>query len=313
MSPPRPVLSLARARALTERYQVLGDLHRQGHHWVQAHFLAALRRLEGASRKTDRGRAALGWILMGHLHDLNGTPRAAIRAYQRALRVSPGAVAAWNGVGCMLDNMGHYQRARHALARAAKLAPDDEDVAAHLERVEWSLLNPCPVLYDTRSVLWHAAEALAAGRPNEAMALVARKRSARARQQRARIHGSMGNALAAVAEWSRIGSQGDRVQLQHADWYYLLRGPAADEPTLWKLMLWQIRGKLEGGAYHYPPSLAELDVTEEKRFELYVRYELARCEGDVATLVALAGNHPSWREPGETALRLGTGKVYTIY
>ena len=46
-------------------------------------------------------------------------------------------------------------------------------------------------------------------------------------------------------------------------------------------------------------------MPEAKRFELYARFELARCQQDVAALLALAGKHPSWREPGEAALRLG--------
>jgi len=285
----------------------MGVVHRRGYHWVQQTFMPAVHKLEASSRSADVRLAAKAWSLLGHLHDINGTPRAALRAHRNAQRLAPRDARSWHAIGCLLDNMGAWQRARHALLRAAKLAPDDELLAGDIERVEWAIFNPCPALYEERNVMWHASEALARRHHNKALKLLQRRRTVRARQIRARVHAVRGDAAAAVREWQAIGNLSGKVQLQHADWYYTLRSDAADDPALWRLMLWKLRTKIDGGSHHYSPSLGELDLGEVKRFELYARLQLARCEGDIDALLAMAAKYPQWREPGETALRLDAG------
>jgi len=300
MGPP----SLAVARRLLRQYRSVGAVHRHGHEWVKDAFLPAARRLE-QGRPSDRRLASRGFRLLGDVHDLNGAPRAAVRAYQRAIKLAPRDSGPWQAMGSMLDNMGLFGRARHALRRAVALAPEDELLRGDLERVEWAVFNDCPVLFEEGNPIWEASESLAAGRPNEALSALKRKRSIRARQVRARVHGARGDVPRALDEWRAITDASGRVQLQHADWYYTLQGPVAQAPELWRLMLWKIRTRLDGGAVLLPPSLDELDVDVDKRFELYVRYQLARTEGNVKGLLALAARYPTWREPGEAALRLG--------
>jgi tetratricopeptide (TPR) repeat protein len=297
--------TLVHAREVLRRHDSAGAIHRRGHDWVRLRYLPGLRKLEQGAARADQRRAARGWRLIGDVHDLNGAPRAAVRAYQRALRMAPQQPGPWHAIGCMLDNMGSFQRARHALLRAVSLAPNDELLRGDLERVEWAMFNPCPVLFEADNPLWEGAEELAAGRPNQALARLGRRRSVRARQVRARIHGARGDADGALAQWEAIASMSGRVQLQLADWYYTLQGPSADSPALWRLMLWKIRRRLDGGAQRLPPTLDELDVPEGKRFELYVRYQLARTEGDMQALLGLATKYPTWKEPGEAVLRLG--------
>jgi tetratricopeptide (TPR) repeat protein len=296
-------MNLSEGRAVVRSCD-LGQLHRRGHGWVESVFMGAVRRLAVAGPR-DRRLAAHGYALLGDVHDLNGAPRAAVRAYQASVRLAPKSAHAWHGIGCMLDNMGRFREARHALRRALALAPSDALLAGDLERVEWAMLHPgCPVLFDADSSLWRATEAMAAGRWREAHARLGQRRTIAARQLRARIHAASGKVARAVDEWEAIARAPGRIQLGHADWYYTFRGPAGDDPRLWRLMLWKVRQRLEGGAFVYPSTLEELDTPEAKRFELYVRYELARSEGDAATLMALAAKYPSWREPGEAALRL---------
>lgn len=268
-------------------------------------FLPASRKLENATRSSDRRLAARAFGIVGDVHDLNGAPRAAVRAYQRAVKLAPRQAEPWHAMGCMFDNMGLFKRARHALRRAVSLAPQDDLLRGDLERVEWALFSDCPVLFDETSPNWAASEELAAGHPKRALAVLARKRSLRARQMRARVFGAMGDAEGATRQWRAIADGSGRVHLQHADWFYTLQGPVADDPELWRLMLWKIRTRLDGGAVVLPPTLDELDVAEEKRFELFVRFQLARTEGNVSALLGLAARYPTWREPGEAALRLG--------
>ncbi|MEQ9325407.1 MAG: hypothetical protein RIF41_39940 [Polyangiaceae bacterium] len=296
--------SITVARRLARQYRSVGGVHRRGHDWVHGVLLPAARKLEQAG-PADQRLASRVFRVLGDVHDLNGAPRAAVRSYQRAIKLAPKKPGPWHAMGCMLDNMGLFGRARHALARAVSLSPKDDLLRGDLERVQWAILNDCPVLFEEGNPVWEASEALAAGRWKKALAVLGGKRSVRARQVRARVHGSRGDVEQALAQWRGIADVSGRIQLQHADWYYALQGPVAQSSELWRLMLWKIRRRLDGGAVLLPPSLDELDVDGDKRFELYARYQLARTEGNVQGLLALSARYPTWREPGEAALRLG--------
>ena len=282
---------------------------------MQTSFLPCARLLAESPVRRDRHAAGQAFYLLGDCHDLNGAPRAAIRSYQRALRLDPKRADAWREIAAMLENMGELKRARRALLRAQSLARRDDLIVGDLERVEWAMFNRVPAMYGEGSWLWEASEQLAARRPRRALAIVGCKRVVKARLMRARCHGALGDSEGVVREFAAIGkangtnSKGAHsrgaVQLRHADWYYTFQGSVANSADLWKLMLWKIRRKLEGGCFNYPTSLWDIDVSEAKRFELYARFQLARCESDPSALLALAGKYPSWREPGEWALRLG--------
>jgi tetratricopeptide (TPR) repeat protein len=299
-------VSLGRARTIVRVHDVLGRLHRRGYRWVRCVYLPCLRRLEAASSRTDRRLAARGWSLIGRLHDLNGTPRAAQRAFTRWMRLVPNSSDPWRAIAAMHDAMGEYDRARHALLRALRIDADDDGARAELERIEWAIMHGCPALYDEDSAIGRASEHVAAGRAKQALVILSRKRTPRYRRMRARAHGARGAVDSVLAEWTAFAETAHSIQLQHGDWFYSFQGETGEDPRLWRLLLWKVRPKLEGSALSYSPSLDELDVPDQKRFELYTRFELAQTEGDVAALLALAASYPSWREPGEVALRMGT-------
>jgi hypothetical protein len=262
-------------------------------------------KLAASSRKSDRHLAARVHHLVGDVHDLNGAPLAAMASYQRALALHPRRARSWGAIACMLENMGELGRARAACRRALKLAPGEVVLAADLERMEWATFHPYPVLYERGNRRWAVSEALATDRLRRALGLVGTGKSNAECQLRAQVFGALGDAGAVIHEWQTIARGRGRVELGRADWFYSFQGRAGGEPALWRLLLWIIRPRLAGGAFPYSPSLWNIDVSDQKRFELYARLELAKSEGDVAALLALAGRYPRWREPGEMALRLG--------
>ena len=205
----------------------------------------------------------------------------------------------------MFENIGELKRARRALLRAQTFKPRDQLVAGDLERVEWSMFHQVPALYAAGSWCWEASELLAAGRPRRALNLLGRRRTMKARMVRARCLGALSDVDGVLREFTAIAKLDGVVQLRQADWFYILQGAVADSSEFWRLMLWKIRRKLEGGCYDFSSSLWDLDVAEVRRFELFARMHLARAEGDVKALLALAGKYAAWREPGEWALRLG--------
>ncbi|HZO12046.1 MAG TPA: tetratricopeptide repeat protein [Polyangiaceae bacterium] len=301
-------INLPRARTVVRLHDRLGRLHHRGHSWVKQAYLPCLDRLEKAVSHADKRLAAHGWRELGRVHDLNGTPRAAMRAYQRWLALEPESVEAWRAIAALHESMGEYDRANLALKRADRIAPAHGGVLGDVERVLWLWSEKYPPIYDARSIAWRIGEEIAAGRGTRALQLLTRKRAAAFRQLRARVYGARNDADQVLAEWQAIADTARRIQIQHADWYYAFQGAAADDARLWRLLLWKVRPKLETGGFFCSQSLMELDVSEIKRFELLVRFRLARVERDVAALLALAGNYPSWRDPGEAALRMVQGR-----
>jgi tetratricopeptide (TPR) repeat protein len=297
-------IDLARARSLVRVHDRPGRLHHRGYEWVRTRFLPCLRRLEQAVRASDRRLAAQGWRELGRAHDLNGTPRAAMRAYQRWLALEPTSVDAWRAIAAMHEAMGEYSRARLALLYARRIDPNHEGAALELERVLWLSLEKFPSIYEARSVAWRAREELAAGRGARALRLLARRRAPQYRQLRARVFGARGDVERLLGEWRAIANGKEGIRLQFADWFYTFQGKAGEDPRLWRLLLWQVRPKLETTGFYTSPTLGELGVSELKRYELHVRFQLACAEEDVSALLALARSYPSWREPGEAALRL---------
>jgi len=299
--------NLPEARALIASIGAVAQVHRRGFHWVRGQLLPALRTLAQSGRRRDQRLAARGRHLLGTVHDLNGAPRAALREFQRCLGLDPRCASAWRDIGGMLENLGEPVRARRALLKAAALAPRDKVVPLDLQRVELAIVRPpAKALYAAGDHLWEAGEALAARRYAAALAQLGRRRAIRAYQLRACVYGARGATAEVVEQWSRIARARDEVSFCFADWFYALQGPVADSSELWRLMLWKIRTKLGVGSFCFPPSLWDIDVPTTKRFELYARYQLARCEGDSDALLALARTYPSWREPGEAALRLAS-------
>ena len=136
-----------------------------------------------------------GWALVGEVCELIDAPRAAARAYGRSLRYMPGSV--------------ELHAAREAAREAARTAP------------------PGPIT--------EAAELLAAGRGDAALAKVARLRTTGGVLARARAHGARGDVEGALTAWESLARTTGPVRLELADWFYL---PAAvfDDPRFWRAL-----------------------------------------------------------------------------
>lgn len=299
---PRP--TLVEDKRLVERHASLSTIHRRGFRWFDETYRPALERLERSKQLALRRVAAFGWHRVGDLHELHGAPRAAVRAFLRSLRIDAEDPDGWHALGAAYAAAGSYRRARYAILRGLSLAPDDELMQSDLDGVELAMLHEMPGVYDSDDPVWHAQEHLAAGRLDEALQKLRRRRSARARQVLARVHAARGDQRGVLRQWEGVARGGAKVRLEHADWFYVFNGPPGNDPDLWRLMLWKVRHRIEGGAVSFSSTLAELEVPEAKRFELLARCELARCERDVPALLALAGRYPTWREPGEAVLRI---------
>jgi hypothetical protein len=168
-------------------------VHPRGEAWLRGEVLPALHTIT----KHPNGFDLLlpGWTLVGEICELVDAPRAAARAYGRALAYMPGS--------------GELHDVRDAARQAAKDA------------------TPGPIT--------EAAELLAAGRADAALAQVARLRTVEGVLARARAHGARGDFESALAAWDALARTADPVRLELADWFYL---PAEvfDDSRFWRAL-----------------------------------------------------------------------------
>jgi hypothetical protein len=154
-------------------------VHPRGEAWLRGEVLPAI--LTITKHPNDSELLLPGWTLVGEICELVDAPRAAARAYGRALAYMPGS--------------GELRDVRDAARKAAKEA--------------------------VHGPLTEAAELLAAGRADAALAKVARLRTAEGMLARARAHGARGDVEGALVTWEALARTTGPMRLELADWFYL--------------------------------------------------------------------------------------------
>jgi len=174
-----PTLDAARGILADAIDDDTAGVHPRGEVWLRGEVLPALRTIT----KHPNGFDLLlpGWTLVGEICELVDAPRAAARAYGRALAFMPGS--------------GELREVRDAAHEAARDAV------------------PGPIT--------DAAELLAVGRATAALAKVARLRTVEGVLARARAQGARGDVEATLRAWESLARTTGPVRLELADWFYL--------------------------------------------------------------------------------------------
>ena len=289
---------------------MISYVYGRGYRWLRSTFLPALSLIAERSNRQDRNLAADGYYLYGDVHDFSDAPRAAIRAYRECLNLDPGVSAAWREIGSMNDRIGRYAAARRAYLTAQRLDPEDTYVKTDLEYP-----SSGPPLFRPDDRIWMSSEFLASGKHSAALKSLNGRRSAKACQARARVHAAQGEAGKALEEWKRITRSGSPVEMESADWFYLL-DQFWNQAEFWRLLVKVAQKSSSGGYWNIDPSLLEyfphLPGTKlrsararlRKVLALHVRYHLARVTRDSREAGLLARQYPKWRDVNRLSARL---------
>ena len=76
------------------------------------------------------------WSDLGLVMVRSGDNAGAEEALTRAIELDPGLVAAWYNRGLLNMHRGDLERAAADLAEAARLVPDNQDIARLLQQIE---------------------------------------------------------------------------------------------------------------------------------------------------------------------------------
>jgi len=87
-----------------------------------------------AGRLGSRDAAVQSYI--GTIYGRYGDPRRAIEWFERAVRVRPSSVSAWNNLAMAREMAGDVDGAKRALRRSLEIAPGQREAAASLSRLE---------------------------------------------------------------------------------------------------------------------------------------------------------------------------------
>lgn len=246
---PRRAIKSARSALRKIASARMGTVYARGFHFLETQ-LRALRALGAvASREADRRLIAEGWFKIATTYEFNNAPRAAIRAYLMSERAFASAGAPREAGTCQAE-LGQVGAATRSLRRALRIDPNDVYARQELDNLRRGLTG---IAYDSRDVVWAAAEELARGRPNVAIRRLYGFRGATIRQWRGCAYALLGNFDAYLREWQLIADLNGDVVPTNAMWFYLPK-EAEKSPELWKLFL-RISERMVGG---YVPCESEL-------------------------------------------------------
>ena len=280
----------------------------RGYAWFRRQLLPKLRLVESSS-KAWRPKAAIAWYYLGHLYHCNGAPRAALRAYRRALRCDNELFEARREIGSLLSLLGRHNSAVRTLQRTRELAPLDKIAARDLEYAKQQQLESTKPCIDEASIMVRVAERLARLQPHRALSEV-RGVSLAAWQARARAYGALDDSHEAINCWRALVNLGQAFEVSSADIFYL-------PPSLWESeAFWRL---FESGPrnvvgfividpggppdiFFGPPELqyAVRPADKSKRLKAMARFQSARIAKDLPGLELLAREYSQWKWPDLT-------------
>jgi len=212
----RPVIRMA------ARQGGVHQVHTRGVVWFRSVFLPTLHRLDRASLNGVRtvDLVSHAWAVAGDVHDLNGAPLAAARAYlhaARRARLAPTKSYALAELASAQSAVGYHADAVMTARRAIALG-DAESARSARHVLEGG--QPICQRSDRR---WHVAELLARGHHWKALRTARRLRGAQGHMLRSHCLGSAGRTEELEIQMRQLEERYEVPLLSSADVFYIPR------------------------------------------------------------------------------------------
>ena len=204
-------------------------------------------------------------------------------------------------MGLMFETMGDHASGIRMLRKAVRIDPTDDFAVADLASFEEGPLSS--PIYCRDDVFCRSSELLAVCKLSESLSVLASRRSLRASRFRARIYGARNDAPRVLETWEQIMRQRGRLNIETADWFYL---PCTvwHDPSFWRMLLQMIARIEDWSVLKGHESLWDTGLRGHERFELFLRYHLAKTCRDLVAARTLAKRYPQWIEAAGLAKRL---------
>ncbi len=273
----------------------LAWVHGNGFEWLRDTLLPALE-AAGDSAPDEKALIAECFYVLGDVHDVNGAPKAAIEAYQKAIDYYEKFPAAYREMAGMYQNMGDYDNAAALISAAVGLDPEDELALLDQEGISEGRKNLAEPLYQPADKIWQANELLAILKPDAALAMLKGQEDAEAGKARARGYGALFDNDNYIKEWEKIALLSSDIELQPADWFYMPE-EVYDAPGIWHIFL-KLLERLKPGVFVSFESLdaAATGLAPEEQHRLVIEFNICRNEKNLEGLKQLQARYPAWAE-----------------
>jgi tetratricopeptide (TPR) repeat protein len=289
----------------------------RGYVWFKSVYCAYVLDLEQTSYHKDYSLLCDCYYMIGDVHDFNGSPKAAIKAYHKSFTWDPTCSAALREIGCMYSNMGELQKALSSLKKSLRIYPTDEHAISDYNYVLFQIEQDATGIYEENDVCWQAREKLAQDKPKLALRLLKHKRTMLARQIMANAYAMLDDLDSVLEQWQKIANGQSMIEMRHADWFYLYEC-VWDSVEFWELLascaqqkrfdysIWPMFESLEQVIPH--PLRRRRSSADRsrclRRVYLLTQYHVARLKHDHALANKLTLQYPKWPEIQNLAAKL---------
>lgn len=187
--------------------------------WLKEKYIPAVACLEKGNYKKDHELLSDCYYMLGDIHDFNGCPKAAIKAYQKSLRYNPQYSYSIRELASMNHNIGNYQKAVSLITKAVKLHPEDKYSQMDYNIIVNSAQDDKP-LYQQDDICWQARELLAREKPKQALKLLQSNSTIDALKTKTCILLIMNENTAALDQFSKLTKTTGLIEFTHFDWFY---------------------------------------------------------------------------------------------
>ena len=296
-------------------------IHSRGYRWFMDRYLPAVSRVEKAGFKKDQLLLTVSYYWIGDVHDFNGCPLAAIKAYKRSFEIWDLHSEALRELGGMYEDIGQYKNAVSALKKSVKMNPADKNAVGDYEGALESLKYGGTSLYEKGDICWQGRECLAKNKPKAALRLLKNRRSIPARQVMACAYGQLGDVEGVVDQWNRIGRGKGEIDVDRIDWFYIgdvlednaelceILARCARDNRFMHLSIWSTFSSLYETVVPFPARRRMMYSKADrqrcnKRIFLMTQYNIARIRRDRVLAQKIFDRYPNWVEMGELLEKL---------
>lgn len=261
------------------------DLHVKGYDFV---YKKAIPLFEGFQAQTKREQELLSdcYYVLGDVFDFNGAPKAAIRAYQKAVGLDPSNSAAYREIAGMFHWMGDLKQAKRNLSLSLKIDPDEKCANCDMKLLLQDIENGFSPVYKNSDLIWQVNELLASNEPKKAISIITKRRKIQYSLAMARCYGAMGDNHNYIEEWRGILNRDESFPLEYADWFYMPK-KIYESPDIWEIF-GRLGKRIQEGVFESFDSFYTNDLAKtfsrDQRQQIIIQYNILSCREDIQGL-----------------------------
>lgn len=178
-----------------------------------------------ANISTDPVLISKGYCVIGDIHDLNGAPKQALKAYQTAIHFDKTNAVAHQEMANVLAQVGRYFEAFQAIHLAMEHEPDHSELMNEKEEYQDSLNYHVEPLFTDNNQLWKWSELLAEEQFKVVMEQILKSKTADMDALKClnRAYGALGATDLYLENWKKMQHLEDDFEMDYGDWFYMPR------------------------------------------------------------------------------------------